>query len=179
MNIAVFGLPGSGKTLFARQLASRLNGVHISSDNIRSSLDRQGKYSDQAKLEVYQVMIRLMEDAIVNQQNVILDATFYKEDVRNLFIKKATQLDSTLFWIEIKAAEFVIKYRLSKKRRDSEAGFDAYLKVKSEFEPLTDEHLTLYSDLEELKEMLNKALVYINYPNGSTADQTTDGGQGF
>ena len=175
MNIAVFGLPGSGKTFFARRLASRIYGMHVNSDDIRNSLGFRGEYSDQAKLKVYQAMASLMEDAILNQKDVILDATFYREDIRNLFIEKAIQLDSTLYWIEIKAAEFVIRHWLSKKRSDSEAGFDEYLKVKSEFEPMTDEHLTLYSDLEELEEMFDKTLAYINYPDGSKADQMFDG----
>lgn len=169
MNIAILGLPGSGKTFFAEQLALIIDGTHVSSDALRKNLSQQGKYNDQSKTIVYQQMLDLMEDSIKNQKSVVLDATFCREDIRNLFIKKAALLNSPLYWIEIKAADFVIKYRISKKREDSEADFGLYLKMKSEFEHLTEEHLILYSDLEELESMLDKALNYIHYQDETAA----------
>jgi predicted kinase len=163
MNIAIFGLPGSGKTFLAKELAKRINGLHISSDTVRKELKKRGKYNEKAKLEVYHAMLKLMDAAIKHKQNVVLDATFYKENIRSLFEKKAGEYHNPLYFIEMRAAESVIKERVDKKRPDSEADFEVYLKIKNEFEPLREDHLVLYPDHEELDKMLDRVLSYTNY----------------
>jgi predicted kinase len=170
MNIAIFGLPGSGKTFLAKELAKRINGLHISSDIVRKELKQRGKYNEKAKFEVYRAMLDLMDAAIKKKQNVVLDATFYKENIRGLFKEKAGEHQTPLYFIEMRAAESVIKERVDKKRPDSEADFEVYLKVKSEFEPLQEDHLVLYPDQEELDKMLDKALAYTNYRDEKGGD---------
>ena len=163
MNIAIFGLPGRGKTFLAKELAKRINAVLISSDTVRNELKQNGKYDDKAKLEVYHSMLKLMDVAINQKQNVVLDATFYRENIRHLFKEKAAEHQSSLYFIEMKAAESVIKERVDKKRPDSEANFEVYLKIKSEFEPLQENHLVLYPAHEGSSEMIGRVLAYINY----------------
>jgi len=162
MNIAIFGLPGSGKTYFASQFASKINALHISSDAVRKDLLQMGHYEEQAKSIVYQTMLQLMVNANKKEQNLVLDATFNKRHIRNLFMEKARELHQQLYFIEIKADESVIRERLRHKRPDSEADFDVYLKIKKEFEQVDEDHLVLNSDKESLDEMLGRALVYIN-----------------
>ncbi len=166
MIVIVFGLPGSGKTYFAGKLASEIRGLHISSDNLRQQhLNEQDKYNEQAKMQIYQSMLASMEKAAPDK-NIVLDATFYKENIRNIFKEKARFLDISLYFIEIKADESIIKERVKKKRKETEADFDVYLKLKNIFEPLKEKHLILNSDREALKEMLNKAKKYIKYRDG-------------
>jgi predicted kinase len=167
INVLVCGLPGSGKSFFAERLASVINGLHISSDTTRQQLQQADKYGDQAKIQVYQEMLKLMEKAIWNKQNTVLDATFYKAMIRNLFKERAGQLNSPLYFIEIRADESTIRDRVNEKRKESEADFKVYLKIKSDFEPLKEEHLVLHSGKEQLNDMLGKALTYINYCNGA------------
>jgi predicted kinase len=163
MVVVVFGLPGSGKTFFARQLMLRINARYISSDNVRAELEQLGKYNKQTKLLIYKEMLSLMEKAITSNHSVVVDATFYKDSIRNEFKVKTRQFNSVLHFIEIKAADTVVMERLKIKREDSEADFKVYLKIKSEFEPLAEDHLILYSDRDQITVMLNKALAYINY----------------
>jgi len=163
MNIAIMGLPGSGKTFLAKELAKKINAVIISSDTVRIELKQTGKYDIKTKLEIYHAMLKLMDAAITQKQNVILDATFYKENIRHLFKEKAAEHQCPLYFIEMKAAESIIKERVDKKRPDSEADFEVYLKVKSEFEPLQEAHLVLYPEHEELSNMIEQALAYVNY----------------
>lgn len=165
MITAVFGLPGSGKTFFARQLALSIDGLLISSDTVRNDMARGGRYDENTKIEVYQMMLVMMGDAVRDKRNVVIDATFYKENIRSLFKEKATELHGPLYFIEIKAPEEIIKERVSKKRIGSEADFGVYLKIKEEFEPLKEDHLVLYSDHEALSEMLDTTLAYINFKN--------------
>ncbi len=169
MIVIVFGLPGSGKSYFARALALRLNGLLISSDAVRRQMNRNGKYDDEAKTAVYLKMLSIMESGIKEHKNVVLDATFYKAGIRRLFKEKATELGEPLNLIEISAAEDTIKTRVASKRTDSEADFGAYLEVKQAFEPLTDSHLVLYSDREALDQMLAAAITYLNAPGNEIA----------
>ena len=169
MNVIIFGLPGSGKTCFARKLSSKINALHISSDTIRHQL-KQGdkKYQEQSKSEVYEEMLRLMEKAVLNKQNVVLDATFYRSAIRNSFKEKAQRLNTSLYFIEIKADESVVRERIKAKRQESDADFKVYLQIKKVFEPFNERHLVLYSDKNTLEEMLNEALTYINYSDGTS-----------
>jgi len=169
MNIAIFGLPGSGKTYFAKQFALKINALHLSSDAVRKDMLQMGHYEEQAKSTVYEAMLQLMEKANKKQQNVVLDATFNKRHIRNLFIEKSRELHHQLYFIEIKADESVIRERLRHQRPDSEADFVVYLKIKEEFEQIEEDHLVLNSDKESLNEMLYKAVVYIK----NLSDDTT------
>jgi predicted kinase len=164
--VAVFGLPGSGKSFFAEQLALRLGVRQISSARVRLALSKQGRYDMQTKIAVYYEMLTRTEAALKEPATVVLDATFYKENIRDLFGDMAKKLDTVLYWIEIKAAEPVIKARLKKQRPDSEADFAVYRKIKQEFEPLAEAHLVLHSDQGNLMVMLDKALAYLQETYG-------------
>lgn len=168
MIIVIFGLPGSGKSYFARSLANRLNARLISSNAVRQQLRKNGKYDDQAKIAVYLEMLSLMEAGIKDHQSIVLDATFFKAEIRKLFKEKAGELGEPVYFIEISANEEAIKSRVSKPRPDSEADFEAYLKVKREFEALTEDHLVLYSDREPIDRMLDAAMAYLNEPHHET-----------
>jgi predicted kinase len=161
MNIAIFGLPGSGKTYFASQFALKINALHLSSDAIRKDLQQMGHYEEQAKSTVYTAMLELMANANTNQQNVVLDATFHKRHIRDLFIEKSRVLHHEFYYIEIVADESVIRERLHHQRADSEADFDVYLKIKEEFEEVEEDHLVLDSGKVSLIEMLNMAMAYV------------------
>jgi predicted kinase len=163
MIVAVFGLPGSGKTFLAAQLAVRIKGPHISSDIVRQTMFQNGQYDEQSKLEVYQKMFAMAETAHRKQKPVVMDATFFKAQVRQLLQEKAVQWHTPLYFIEVRASEQVIKQRLREKRPDSDADFQVYLTIKQAFEPLNEAHLILYSDTEKLSDMLHKALEYICY----------------
>jgi predicted kinase len=98
-----------------------------------------------------------------NGESVVLDGTFLKESMRQIFKNEILAMEQKVFFIEIKSDEVVIKERVSKRREFSEADFAVYLKLKSEFEPMADEHLVLWGDrsstdhmLEEFKKYLEK-----------------------
>ncbi|WP_257668810.1 AAA family ATPase [Parapedobacter tibetensis] len=163
MIIIIFGLPGSGKTFLAGALALRLNGLLISSDKVRNDLKKRGQYDKKSKHIVYRSMLTAMISAIKDEQNTVLDATFQEDHIRKLFLETAMKLQYPLYFIEMRASEETIKERISKKRVDSEADFEVYLKIKEEFEPMQDGHLVLYSDQETSDTMIDSVLTHIGY----------------
>lgn len=166
MIIIVFGLPGSGKSYFASRLAIRLEAKYVSSDVIRKDLFIHRKYSKEEKMKVYEVMIKEMKKAVRQDENVVLDATFYKANIRDKFIETADDYKERIIFIEVRADQRIIIERVSLRREDSDADYSIHLSIKKVFEPLESEHLILQSTQENIKEMMNKAINYIQTSHG-------------
>lgn len=160
MLVLIVGLPGTGKTTFAAELARQIDAVHLNSDIIRTSLGRRGKYDAASKAAVYKELYDRAEAVLREGRNLIVDATLYKAVLREPYEKLANRLKVPIEWIEIKADESVVRQRVSKKRQYSEADFDVYLKIKATYEPLVQNHLVLWSDALSLDEMVDKAREY-------------------
>ena len=161
MNIIVFGLPGSGKSYFAIKLAKKLQARYVNSDVIRNELFAVKEYSQEAKMKVYNEMIREMNKAIQQNANIILDATFYKKSIRNKFSEAVKEFGQSIIFIEVWAYQKIIIERLSRKRQYSDADYSVHLYIKEVFEPMKREHLILHSTQENIGEMMDVALKYI------------------
>jgi predicted kinase len=159
MIIIVFGLPGSGKTYFARALANTLQATYINSDTIRETFPDPNRYSRPDKNIVYDMMLNKMMKAMHEGQTVVLDATFYKNDLRRRFTSYVREQD-LVYFVEIVANELLIKDRLSR-RQNSHADFNTYKLVKDDWDPVQFPHLTIQSTDDNITEMISQALDYI------------------
>lgn len=162
MIIVVFGLPGSGKSYFAEKLSGRLMAVHINSDQVRNTMDSRGKYSFRDKSMVYHVMADKVSACIREGKDVVVDGTFYKRDMITIFQELAHSQLCPINFIKIEAEEALVKKRLSKPRKDSEADYAVYLKIKKEFEPPEVSYVTIRSGTDNIDSMLDSALGYIS-----------------
>lgn len=160
MIVIVFGLPGSGKSYFATNLANMIKAVYINSDRVRRSLFAVRKYSTIEKQSVYDEMVMQMNKALQQHENVVLDATFYTNNIRKKFLDAGNKINNIIF-IEVKADESLIKERLNRPRKDSEANFEVYKKIKKQWEPLDTDHLILQSTDDNITEMLEKTAAYL------------------
>lgn len=162
MVVIVTGLPGSGKSYFAVQLADRIGAVYINSDSVRKEMFQVRTYTISEKLAVYDEMVSRMQAAVGLGKNVILDATFYKEKLRQKF-EQSLPADVIIHLIEVMATESLIRKRLRHLRPDSEADFGIYQLIRDEWESIQQHHLTLHSTNKNIDEMLDDALEYIHY----------------
>ena len=163
MVIMIMGLPGSGKSYFAIQLAQRIDADYFSSDRIRNEIISKKTYSENEKMAVYNEMLARMLNAVKEDRNVILDATFYKEKLREQFTNEIKGIN--VFYIEVVADEQTAMERLNKTRPDSDADFEVYKKIELEWEPLNQPHLILHSTNNNIEEMLKKAINYLHINN--------------
>lgn len=164
MIVIVFGLPGSGKSYFASHLASMIKAEYINSDNVRRTMFATRTYSKKEKQAVYDEMISQIGEAVRQHKDVVLDATFYKNDMRKRLLNKAENNDDIIF-IEIRAEEHLIRERLKRPRKYSEADFKVYQKIKKQWEPLNETHLILQSTDDNIREMLEKTADYLHLNN--------------
>ena len=125
-------------------------------------------YSTLEKQMVYDEMQRQMQESLNLNKDVVLDATFSRNDIRKKFID--TENAETIL-IEVKAAEPLIKKRLQKSRQDSEADFEIYKKIKAEWEPMNKNHLILESTDDNIQEMLEKIADYFHFKNDKRTNQ--------
>ena len=161
MIIILFGLPGSGKSYFASKLAKKLRTRYVNSDVIRNQLFVVKEYSQEEKKKVYSEMVREMKKAIQQNANIVLDATFYKKSIRKKFSEAVKEFGQSIIFIEVWADKKVIIKRLSRKRQYSDADYSVHLYIKEVFEPMKREHLILHSTQENIGEMMDVALKYI------------------
>ena len=160
MIVIVFGLPGSGKSYFASQLAEIINASYVNSDRLRKEMFRDRTYSEQESAAVYKAMLKKMKGEISENKNVVLDGTFHRNDTRKVFIDEAEGKDS-IYFIEVKADENIISDRLKVDRPYSEADFGVYNFIRKQYEPRNENHLILQSTNENLDDMLQQAVDYL------------------
>jgi predicted kinase len=170
MIVIVFGLPGSGKSYFASRLAKLINAGYVNSDRLRKEMFKTRTYSEQEKAAVYHAMLEKMKEAIHQNRNLVVDATFHKSETRKPFIKE-TEGKENIFFIEVRADENIIRERLKKDRADSEADFEMYKFIKQHYEPLNIHHLLLESTDENIDDMLQKAAAYLHRKNDKGTDR--------
>jgi predicted kinase len=159
--IVVFGLPFSGKSTFARELADAIGGRVINSDIIRDDFLLRGNYGNKAKDKVYAEMLKIAANLIENGGSVVLDGTYYKESLRRKVANKARELHLIAHFIEVKADQEVIWDRIRSKRKEPDADYDVFLNIRAQFEPMCSYHLIVHSDCQTSEEMLTKALLFI------------------
>jgi predicted kinase len=171
MVVVVFGLPGTGKTYFSRQLKDEIYACHLNTDKIRVELDKKGKYDEKSRQEVYGRLMDNTREKLRLNNNVIVDGTFHKQARRAEFAKTASETGHDIFFIEVKASEETVRKRLAEKRKYSEADFNVYRKIKEEFEPFPEDHLVIWPDQENFARVLVMAKNYIyGYSTGACPD---------
>lgn len=159
--VVVFGLPGTGKTTLARALSKKLGWMHLNTDVIRAEAGKKQQYDEQTKASIYRKMQELTSAALQKGKGVVLDGTFYRQTLREAFSQLASAHGVPLKWIEVCAAEAVVRRRVAEDRPYSEADFSVYQKIKKAFEPLDADRLRVFSDREELSGMVQKSIAYI------------------
>jgi Predicted kinase len=171
MVVLVMGLPGSGKSFFASKLAKAIHAEYISSDRFRKNLFAKKTYSVKEKERVYDEMLLHMLHFLKQNKSVVLDATFYKNGIREKFRKEVAKSGGMVF-IEVIAPESLIKERLRQRREDSEADFEIYKMIYAAWEPFEEKHLVLHSSNENIEHMLQKAINYLHsIKNGKRTDR--------
>jgi hypothetical protein len=161
MLILLAGLPGTGKTTFAKKLAESRGAALISSDSIRSDLHLRGKYDEASKQEVFDEMLRRTYSKLSGRRDVIVDSTFRREQLRHQFFELAEgqRIVTRILLLDADPAE--VARRMQKARSSSEANLAVYQQMLNDFDLLREGHLQLRSDRLTLERMVQAANAYL------------------
>jgi len=165
MLIIVMGLPGSGKSYFARRLAKQIGAVYVGSDELRRKMGLLGKYKIENRISVYNEMIKTSKELLIKGEDVVMDGTFYLQFMRDMAISMAKTLFFEVFIILVEAEDTLIGQRLSMPREDSEADLAVHYQIKREFAPLSEPHLLIHSTNDNLEDNLEKAMNFLEKGN--------------
>ena len=165
MLVLITGLPATGKTHFAKDLALVLRAEHLNTDVVRKKCNMVD-YTDEGKKNVYEKLFTLAEQALSAGKNVVVDGTFYKKDLRKQILNVAVRTNSEHVTVLRTLPESEVKKRLearAKIRTMSDANFDVYQRIKKEFEEITDPHLVIGPDGTR-EEKIKKIMDYFKLP---------------
>lgn len=87
MIIQVIGLPGSGKTTYAKELASRINAIHLNADEVRADLNKDLGFTKEDRIEQSRRMGSLSRLLANQGYNVVVDFVNPTEETRKSFGK--------------------------------------------------------------------------------------------
>jgi predicted kinase len=164
--IALAGLPGVGKSTFARALGRALRAPVLSVDPIEAALFRAGVDRTQPTgLAAYVVADALAERQLEIGLTVILDAANYVEPGRQMWRDLAARREVPLRWIELVSAdEAVHRARLEARGGDipgfHEVTWADVLRRRAETDPWKDERLVL-DTVAPVEEIVERALTYL------------------
>ena len=161
MLVLVCGLPASGKSTISRNIAKNLKATSLSTDIIRKKLFKNPTYTSEEKRIIYKAMLLVAEYLLRSDRNVVLDGTFYKRSLRNQVYEVTKKTGAKLAIVECQASKNNIKRRMGRragrKNDPSDANYDVYKKIESDFEPIRRKHLVL--DTSKSKQSNQEELV--------------------
>ncbi|MBX9706109.1 MAG: AAA family ATPase [Gammaproteobacteria bacterium] len=157
MLIIMSGFCASGKSSVARQIATRIGAIQIRSDVERKRLaglslaeDSQSRlyddlYQSDITDNVYQHLADLAQRIIAAGFSVVVDATFLRKELREIFIRLSSKLDVPLTIVQCKAPDDILRERVTDRREAKEDVSEARLDVL--------EHQLKHHDLFTQKEL--------------------------
>lgn len=134
----LYGYPGSGKTLFARQFADELqNTIHLHADKLQHDLAEQLHAENQHNSALSGIIFKyLTEEYLNNGISVVLDASLTKKNERKIFRKIAAdnKAEVVLVWLQIDADSAFARVKKRDKRKTEDKYADEY--SPSEFQSI-------------------------------------------
>jgi len=150
--VIMAGLPGTGKSTLARNLAAQLNGVVLDKDLVRDALfgENWTEYSRQQDDFCIELLLQaagyLAAKAAPPAYLFIDGRTFSMRAQVERVANYAKELGCRVKLLHLVCSDGTARHRLALDHVAKNRDFALYLKVKAAFEPIEHEHLKLNTD---------------------------------
>ncbi len=161
--VILCGLPGTGKSHFARELARRAPFVWLNSDRTRKLLVDTPSYSRREHRRVFSAMHVLTRGYLRDGYSVVFDATNLNENVRRPLYESANEVGVEPLIIRFTALPELVRRRLSDRAEgigeasQSDATWDVYSRMAVADQPVPRPHL-LVAGPEDVESVMLETL---------------------
>ncbi len=145
--VLIGGLPGTGKSTLAKQLAEEAGFTWIRTDVVRKELagiapesptpgqERALLYSTEWTVKTYQETLRRAEAALFDGERVLVDGSFHENAKRRRFFEAARRLAVPFVFFQCQADPAVVRERLAQRRGDvSDADWSVYVEMSERWQ---------------------------------------------
>ena len=162
--VMLTGLPGTGKSNVARQLAEVLPFAIVESDQVRKILFPQCQYTGEESRWVHRTCHALMDKLLMRGVRVIYDATNLHERHRELVYRLADGRGVKLIVVKVVSPEAVASQRLRNRQGDvkddddvSDADVKVYRRMSRSVDPIGRSHVVVDTS-RDLRPAITKLL---------------------
>jgi predicted kinase len=101
--IMLYGLPGAGKTYFARQLCENIHAAHVQGDRIRGELFQEPRYDQQENTVVNQLMEYMAGEFLSSGVSVVYDTNVLRASQRHHLREMARKVGAKplVVWFQV------------------------------------------------------------------------------
>ena len=157
------GLPGTGKSYFARALVQKAPFVWLSSDRTRKLLVDKPSYSRREHRRVFSAMHVLMRGYLRDGYSVVFDATNLNENVRRPLYESAEAVGIEPLIVRFTAPSELVRRRLTEREEgradasQSDATWEIYSRMAVADQPVPRPHL-LVTGPEDAADVLSEVI---------------------
>jgi uncharacterized protein len=139
--VVIGGVPGTGKSTLAQELAAETGWLVLGSDEVRKeragipedqpagAAPDDGLYRPERRADVYRTLVARARELLAHGESVILDATWSRASDRVLACAAAHATASELVEVRCTAPDDVAERRLRERRRPDAHGSDATVEI--------------------------------------------------
>lgn len=147
--VMLSGLPGTGKSYFARELVKQAPLLVMESDRLRKALVHEPRYTRGEHSRVFAACHLLLEEFLGQGRRVLFDAANLTERSRLPVYQIAVRASAPLLVISFTATESTVRRRLADRaagqdpRNYSDADWLIHTRLRQGAQPIQGEHIAL------------------------------------